>query len=115
MRSVLLILAALAAIGCKKEKDDVANPGGTATPDCEANNYAYLTIGNADSDDAYDIYVDGTWVATIGAGGSIVNMHIPQGNNMALDAYEVDFLILQDHYSASFNAIECDNYAWNFP
>lgn len=94
---------------CKKDEEP-------AVPECDAGDYGYFTIGNADPDDSYDLYRDGVFWRTIAAGDTVHDLQTPQVNDLDLDAFEVDYLVVQAHYHhGPVNVIECNSYSWSFP
>lgn len=109
----MLPLAVLLLAGCKKEDCECPKPADPAA--CDAGNYGLLTIGNSDSNDAYDIYIDGAFIATIGAGGTLQNIQVQEGDVRHIEAIDADQDIFSSDYEVYSAIIECHDYSWNFP
>jgi len=94
-------------------KDDPNNTNNQ--PDCERNNYGWLTVSNSSSD-PYDIYVNGSYKTRVSGGNIVQNIIVYQANNVTLRAEQVSGYILYPTIrNSTVNIIECSTYSWQIP
>lgn len=108
---VVITLIIISISSCKK--DDSTNPANQ--PDCEKNNYGYLTVSNT-ADDPYDIYVNGAYKGPVQAHSIKQNIVVYQANGVFLRAEQTTgYVFYPTVRTSTVNIIECSTYSWQIP
>jgi hypothetical protein len=109
MKKLAILFSAILLIS-SCAKNDADNQ-----PDCERNNYGYLTVSNS-SNNPYDVYVSGLFVRRVQGNSVVQNIVVYQGNGITLRAEQVSgYVFYPTIVTTSGNFIECSTYSWQIP
>jgi len=105
---LLMAFSLLAVVSCTK--DEAVEP--TPLPDrCDAFNFGFVTVFNQ-SDNIYNLFVDGSFEKAVNGGASI-EVEIFTGSKSFSLVQAEGFLFSPTVYETVLSVKKCERYSWN--